>query len=150
MNKNKLNLAKKIIPFLVVVLILTLLSSCGKKDYTVPLGEGENVFDIVFEKGEKEFSRYKIFTNEVTVGAALLEQDLITYSETENGEYYVSVADGKSVDFDKTGEYWAIYDEDGYVSSDPDEAAIMCGNTYIMRIEKLPAFANPDDMENDA
>lgn len=136
---------KSVICLFVVLSLVFSFAACGKDkkkktDEVKTLGVvgSENDFYVEIIKSDKEISKYHIYTDEITVGAALEEQKLITYAQSEKGETYISELDGKKVDYNKK-EFWAIYEKNEYQSSLPDNIGIMCGSTYTFKIESLNA-----------
>ena len=138
---------KSVICAILVLLLCVALCACGEDEYK-KIGKGENRFFIIFEKGDDKVSKYEIRTDNLTVGEALLENKLITFTKTKKGENYISVADGKKVNYDETNQFWAIYTNGKYLSSDPSNVAIADGDIYVMRIDTLVIPKIPSGSES--
>ncbi len=131
---------KKILSFLLAILCLFALVSCGKvtdgsglwenaiylEDTT--LGDGEKTLVTEVTAGEKTVT-FTIKTDETTVGAALSEQQLL---EGEQGAYglYVKKVNGITADFDADQSYWAFYIDGEYATAGVDTTEIKEGVTY--------------------
>ena len=90
-------------------------------------------FNVVDKDGTK--TAFKIFTDELTVGDALLNLGLI---EGEDGEFglYVKKVNGITADYaiDKT--YWALYVNGEYATKGVDQTEVTDGATYEFRVQK--------------
>ena len=99
------------------------------------VGTGVTSFDftVVDQNGNK--TQFTVSTNQTTVGAALLENNLIA---GKNGDYglYVKTVNGITADFNTDGTYWAFYVNDSYAMSGVDQTSIKAGETYSFRVEK--------------
>lgn len=98
------------------------------------LGEGSTVFllSVVDDKGQETL--FEIHTDKETVGAALVELDLI---DGEVGEFglYVKTVNGITADYDKDGKYWAFYINGEYAQGGVDSTNIMEGESYSLKVE---------------
>lgn len=134
MRKNKWSMN-----FFALVLALSMIvcSGCAgevKKTASETKGvEKEFVFTVVDAEGKETI--HEIVTTKDTVGEALLEEGLI---EGDEGPYgiYVKTVDGKTLDYDKDGKYWAFYVNDEYAVSGVDKTEIIEGATYAFKAEK--------------
>jgi len=129
----------------VMLLAVALLASCGKpddptiwdnatyKEDTV-LGEGEKTV-VVELKVLENLVTFTINTNADTVGAALLEHDLIA---GEPGAYgmYVKTVNGITVDYDVDQRYWAFYIDGEYAMTGVDLMEIEEGRIYRIEYAK--------------
>ncbi len=130
---------KKIVSsvFAVVLLLMCLLSAgCqseppvtgvwGDATYTedTTLGEGATTLTVAVSAEDKEVT-LTINTNQTTVGAALLELDLIKGAD---GMY--TVVNGMTADYNVDQTYWAFYENDAYANAGMDDTAITAGVTY--------------------
>ena len=130
--------------FLVMVFILGMVS-CNTVDKT---GVWENATyrkDMEFGKGDKtivvevvagdQSVRFTVHTDEDTVGAALMEHDLI---DGEEGQYglYIKVVNGIVADFDKDQHYWAFYVNDEYAMTGVESTEIDEDATYRLEYSK--------------
>ena len=95
-------------------------------------GETEFYFDVVDVDGNT--TKFKVFTDETTVGAALLNVSLISGEDSGYG-LYVKTVDGLTLDYDKDGKYWAFYVNGEMASSGVDSTDIENGATYAFKAE---------------
>lgn len=93
------------------------------------LGEGDKLFyfDVTFSNGET--SSYAIHTDADTVGAALVDLNLIAGDESEYGLYVKTIGE-ETLDFNTDGMYWAFYENGEYAMTGVDSTAITDGTTY--------------------
>ena len=98
------------------------------------LGKGERVVTVVVAAGENSVT-FTINTDKDTVGAALLEHELIA---GEDGAYglYVKTVNGILADYDVDQSYWAFYINDDYAMSGVDAAPIKDGEIYKLEYTK--------------
>lgn len=89
---------------------------------------------VVVDENKKE-QTFTINTTEKTVGDALLKEGLI---EGEEGEYglYVKTVNGKTLDFNKDGAYWAFYCGDEYAASGAETTEIIDGGIYMFKASR--------------
>lgn len=99
------------------------------------VGEGENDFTFIVVDADGNETGFHVYTDETTVGAALMKLSLIA---GEDGPYglYVKTVNGKTLDYDKDSLYWAFYVNDAYASAGVDTTDIEPGNVYSFRAEK--------------
>ena len=95
-------------------------------------GETEFYFNVVGLDGNT--TKYKVFTNKTTVGAALLDLSLIAGEDSAYG-LYVKTVDGLTLDYDKDGKFWAFYVDGEMASSGVDTTDIVAGSTYEFKAE---------------
>ncbi len=131
---------KTTISLVLVILFILGLAACNKTTnedslwenayYTADttLGSGENTFEIEVKAGEKAIT-FTISSNEKTVGAAMVEQGLIS---GDNGDYglYVKNVNGITADFDVDQSYWAFNIDGEYATSGVDTTEIKEGVKY--------------------
>ena len=93
------------------------------------LGEGSKLFyfDVTFSNGET--SSYAIHTDADTVGAALVDLNLIAGDESEYGLYVKTVGE-ETLDYDANGMYWGFYENGEFAMTGVDSTAITDGATY--------------------
>lgn len=93
------------------------------------LGEGSKLFyfDVTFSNGET--SSYAIHTDADTVGAALVDLNLIAGDESEYG-LYVKTIGNETLDYDADGMYWAFYENGDFAMTGVDATAVTEGATY--------------------
>ena len=99
------------------------------------IGEGDTQFQLTVAHKDGKEKAFLVSTNETTVGAALLELELIS---GEDGDYglYVKTVDGETLDFDTDGMYWAFYINGEYAMTGVDSTDITEGDTYALKAEK--------------
>ena len=72
-----------------------------------------------------------VLTDETTVGAAMLANELIAGDEGEYG-LYVKVVNGITADYDVDQSYWAFYIDGEYAMSGIDCTDITEGSVYLL------------------
>ena len=133
--------------FLTMLLIMTMAVSviaCGKKEEVstettvyedgAVIGEGSKSFEFTVVNMAGEEATFEVKTDEDTVGAALLENNMIA---GEDGDYglYVKTVNGETVDYDKDGKYWAFYINGEYGMTGVDSTDIVDGDSYAFKAE---------------
>ncbi len=98
------------------------------------LGEGSTTFLFTVVDQDGSETVYEIHTDKDTVGAALLELELIAGEEGQYG-LYVKTVNGITADYDKDGTYWAFYVNGEYASAGVDATAITEGDSYSFKVE---------------
>ena len=113
-----------------LLLVAAVMIGCGEQTFSAettgasdvqpapdaePIGEGQYTFafSAIFADGSAK--RYAVSTDCETVGAALLELELIAGEEGPFGLYVKSVC-GVVADYDLDGTYWSLY-TDGEMST---------------------------------
>lgn len=86
-------------------------------------------------KAEEQSVTFTIHTDKDTVGAALLEHELIAGEESEYGLYVKSV-NGITADYDTDQAYWAFYINGEYGMTGVDATEITEGATYQLAYTK--------------
>ena len=99
-------------------------------DTDTTLGEGAKTLTVRIEDPEKSVT-FTIHTNTDTVGAALLENGLISGEEGAYG-LYIKVANGTVADYDINQSYWAFYVNGEYAMGGVDTTNIEEGVTYSL------------------
>ncbi len=102
------------------------------EDTTV--GDGAKTITLTV-KVEEQSVVITVKTDAETVGAALMEHNLITGDPGEFGLYIKSV-NGIRADYDKDGYYWAFYEGDAYAMAGVDQTALTDGGAYTLACEK--------------
>lgn len=97
-------------------------------------GEGDTTV-VVKVKVEDQSVTFTINTDEETVGAALLEHDLISGDEGDYG-LYIKTVNGITADYDKDQSYWAFYVDDEYAMSGVDLTEIDEDAVYKLEYTK--------------
>ena len=98
------------------------------------LGKGAKVVTVVVAAGESSVT-FTINTDKDTVGAALLEHDLIAGEDSAYG-LYVKTVNGILADYDVDQSYWAFYINDEYAMSGVDSTPIKDGEIYKLEYTK--------------
>jgi hypothetical protein len=78
---------------------------------------------------------FEIHTDAETVGAALLENELVAGSESEYGLYVTSVCGMELIWSEENPHYWAFYVDDEYAQTGVDATPIEEGKTYVFKAE---------------
>ncbi len=99
------------------------------------LGNGKTVFKFTVVDGSGNEAVFEIATDKDTVGDALKEHGLL---EGEDGPYglYVKKVSGITADYDKTGTYWAFYENGEYAMAGVDKTKAVSGAAYSFKVEK--------------
>ena len=129
----------------VMLLAVALLASCGKPDDPAIWDNATYKEDTVLGEGEKtlvvevavleNLVTFTINTNADTVGAALLEQDLIAGDVGAYG-LYMKTVNGITVDYDVDQRYWAFYIDGEYAMTGVDLTEIEEGRIYRIEYAK--------------
>ena len=97
---------------------------------------GQGAKTVVVEvKAEDQMVTFTIKTDKDTVGAALLEHDLISGDEGQYG-LYVKVVNGITADYDVDQTYWAFYVNGEYAATGVDSTQITEGVKYQLERAK--------------
>lgn len=109
----------------------------GTADPSAPIekGTGATTFTFVVTLADGATTTYTIHTDKKTVGAALLELELIAGEESTYG-LYVKTVQGVTADYDTDKTYWAFYIDGEYAMTGVDQTDIKAGATYAFKIEK--------------
>ncbi len=135
---------KKILTMLLIMTMAVSVIACGKKEEVstettvyedgAVIGEGSKSFEFTVVNMAGEEATFEVKTDEDTVGAALLENNVIA---GEDGDYglYVKTVNGETVDYDKDGKYWAFYINGEYGMTGVDSTDIVDGDSYAFKAE---------------
>lgn len=116
-----------VISLMLVVAMALSFSACGNNDSTSNTAEKSFIFKVVDIDGtEKSFD---ITTDAATVGEALVNEKLISGSESEYG-LMVDTVNGTKYDYNADGCYWAFYINGEYAMSGVDSTEITDGAEY--------------------
>lgn len=123
----------KAVSLLLAFILLLSFTACGGKEeanlwkdatYTADTTLGEGAKTVIVEvKAEDKAVTFTVKTDAETVGAALLENNLIAGDESEYG-LYVKKVNGITADYDVDQSYWAFYVGDAYATAGVDATAI--------------------------
>ncbi len=99
------------------------------------IGSGSVSFIFRVTDAEGYDTLYRVYTDEKTVGAALIKYNLI---QGEDGEYglYVKTVNGITADYDRDKTYWAFYIDNEYAMTGVDSTEITPNAEYCFKIEK--------------
>lgn len=103
-------------------------------DGIIVKGEGETSFYFNVTDTDGNVTKFKILTDEETVGDALLNVGLISGEEGDYG-LYVKVVNGTELDYNRDGKYWAFYVNGEYGMTGVDMTDIENGATYEFKAE---------------
>ena len=130
---------------LLSLIMLLSLFACNTVDAEGLWADATYRRDMEFGKGAKtavvevvvadEMITFTIHTDKETVGAALLEHDLIAGEESAYG-LYVKKVNGITADFDVDQSYWAFYINGEMAMTGVDGAQITDGETYRLAYTK--------------
>ena len=130
-----------VLPFFAVILILlaaiTSFSGCsGNTGRNLPssspaqdIGEGNTVFRFEVTDDAQTVTSWNVHTNEMTVGAALLETGLIS-GDTSGFGLLVKEVNGITADYDVNQSWWAFYVDGEMAAAGVDSTDIEPGKTY--------------------
>ena len=133
---------------LIAVLMLFAFTSCGAtEDNSVSLwdsavytedaefGEGAKLLGIKVTAEEKSIV-FSIHSDAETVGAALLENELVKGTDGQYG-LYISHVNGMKAVYEEDGTYWGFYNRDGEImSTGVDMTEFADGDVYELRYTK--------------
>ena len=133
------------ISILLCFVFLLCLASCNTVDKTgvwenatyrrdMSFGEGAKTVVVEVEVGEQSIT-FTLQTDKETVGAALLEHELIAGEEGAYG-LYVKVVNGMTADFDVDQSYWAFYINGETAMNGVDMTPIEEGAVYKLAYTK--------------
>ena len=97
-------------------------------------GEGSTVFNFTVTDADGKITAFEIHTDKKTVGDALMETGLIDGEQSDYG-LYVKTVNGKTLDYDKDGKYWAFYENGEYAAKGVDSTEIAKGVEYSFKAE---------------
>ena len=145
--KRNLNSALSILLCLLFVAGLVCgLASCGKKEketglwstatYTkdTEFGSGAKLVKVEVKAEDKTIT-FTLHTDAETVGAALVENSLVSGDETEYG-LMVTVVNGMTADYNVDQSYWAFYIDGEYAMTGVDSTPITEGAVYRLEYTK--------------
>ena len=137
---------KSTVSLILALVVLLCLSACGNTAIQTgswehatyledtELGTGEKTVVVEVQSKDKTVT-FTIHTNQDTVGAALLEHELITGNEDAYG-MYVKTVNGILADYDIDQSYWAFYINGEYAMTGVDMTEITEGTTYRLAYAK--------------
>jgi hypothetical protein len=140
------NLARISTSLILAVVLLFSFSACSSKieknelwkDATyledTEFGYGDTTITVEVKAGEDSIT-FTVNTNKDTVGAALIEHNLI---EGTKGDYglYIKKVNGITADYDVDKAYWSFYVNDKYANSGVDKTNIEKDAKYKLEYTK--------------
>lgn len=99
------------------------------------IGKGSITFAAQIEDLDGTKISFTVKTDKTIVGEALQELGVL---KGEEGPYglYIKTVNGKTLDYDKDGAYWAFYVDGAYAVTGVDETDIVPTSVYLLRAEK--------------
>lgn len=134
------NTIKRLVCMLLISALCVTLFSCGAKEtiedlwesatYTenMTFGDGSNSIDVKVTAEEKNIT-FTVYTDEETLGDALLEHNLISGDKGPYG-LYVKTVNGIYADYNITKSYWSVNKNGEYMMTGVDSEKIENGNLY--------------------
>ena len=107
-------------------------NATDRKDMTFGVGSKTVIVEV---KVEDQSVTFTIHTDKDTVGAALMEHDLISGDEGAYG-LYVKKVNGITADYDVDQSYWAFYINGEMAMTGVDGTEINEGDTYQLAYAK--------------
>lgn len=134
---------KKLLAVLLALLVVLSTVACGsKKPEEKPvvrdgetIGQGSKTFAAQIVDLDGNEISFTVKTDKDIVGEALQELGVL---KGEEGPYglYIKVVNGKMLDYNKDGAYWAFYVDGAYAMTGVDETQIVETSVYQLRAEK--------------
>ncbi len=144
-DKRKTVLSRVGVLVLIAALALNLIG-CGnaktrestdtaRYEATTEIGTGKTKFQFRAVDLDGKATDFTILTDEKTVGAALLANNLIAGDRDDYG-LYVKTVNGITADYEKDGCYWAFYVDGEYATSGVEQTLIDPAKIYQFKVEK--------------
>lgn len=105
------------------------------KPETTVIGTGATQFTLEVVDKEGKTTVFTVNTDKTTVGAALLELELIAGDESEYG-LYVKTVNGVTLDYNTDGYYWAFFINGEYANTGVDSTDVAAGTVYKLAASK--------------
>ena len=99
------------------------------------LGDGKVIITLDVKDKDGVESHFEIHTDEKTVGDALVDVELVEGTVGEYGLMVESV-DGKTLDYNKDGMYWAFLIDGEYATTGVDSTDVVEGTAYAFEASK--------------
>ena len=130
---------KSTISFILAIVLVLSFVACNKVDATGLWENATYLNDTEFGNGNKTITVevkvedqsvvFTIHTDKDTVGAALIEHDLIAGDEGAYG-LYIKVVNGITADYDIDQSYWAFYEGENYANQGIYDTNVTDGGVY--------------------
>ena len=137
---------KKLLAMMWALVLILCTAGCGSVGGSTPeeepvvhdgqtIGEGSVTFAAQIESLDGTKISFTVKTDKTIVGEALQELGVL---KGEEGPYglYIKAVNGKTLDYDKDGAYWAFYVDGAYAVTGVDETTIVETSVYLLRAEK--------------
>ena len=125
MKNKKLLSIVAVVLFVALVACLATLANANKPKTAE--GSKNITVEVVHKDGSEKVYTYS--TDEEYLGKLLLDDGLITGSDSAYGLYVESV-DGETADFSVDGSWWALYINGDFAQTGADSTPIYDGETY--------------------
>lgn len=98
------------------------------------VGTGDTQFTLVIVDPEGKTVTLQVKTDKTILGEALLELEIV---DGEAGAYglYIKTVNGRTLDYNTDGKFWALYEGDVMASTGADGITITNGATYALKAE---------------
>lgn len=143
MKKNISKLLSLILCMMLVAVMALTTVGCGNKTESgsaaplkdgATIGDGAVSFSLEVVDEEAKSVKATIKTDASTVGEALLDLGIIDGEDSEYG-LFVTTVNGKTLDYEKDGKYWAFYINDEYAATGVDTTEVAEGTSYKFAAE---------------
>lgn len=134
---------RSVLSLVLVAAMVLMFAACGQNQNectTEPstnqqeIQEKSFAFEVVELDGTKKEFTIK-YSDENSVGAALVKEGLISGSDSQYG-LMVDTVNGQKYDYTEDGAYWAFYIDGQYAMTGVDSTPIEDGKVYCFKAEK--------------
>lgn len=132
---------RSVLSLVLVAAMVLMFAGCGQKTQEPETPQNQQevqeksfVFEVVELDGSKKEFTVK-YDDEKTVGEALVEEKLISGSDSQYG-LMVDTVNGQKYTYDDDKVYWAFYIDGEYAMTGVDSTAIEDGKVYCFKAEK--------------
>ena len=137
---------KKLLVMMMVLLVALCSVGCGSVGEVTPeakpvvqdgqtIGKGDVSFVAQIEDIDGTKITFTVKTEKTIVGEALQELGVLMGEEGPYG-LYIKAVNGKTLDYEKDGAYWAFYVDGAYAIAGVDQTDIVETSVYLLRAEK--------------
>ena len=137
---------KKLLAMMLAFLLILCAAGCSSIGGTTPeeepvvrdgdtIGTGSKTFAAQIVDLDGNEISFTVKTDKTIVGEALQELGVL---KGEEGPYglYIKAVNGKTLDYEKDGAYWAFYVDGAYATAGVDETDIVETSVYLLKAEK--------------
>ena len=137
---------KKLLAMMLAFLLILCAAGCGSIGGTTSdeepvvrdgdtIGTGSKTFAAQIVDLDGNEISFTVKTDKTIVGEALQELGVL---KGEEGPYglYIKAVNGKTLDYEKDGAYWAFYVDGAYATAGVDETDIVETSVYLLKAEK--------------